>query len=193
MKAVKFRHLKFRFIFYVLLGILSFSSCKKSSFTNQKLVVEDNNSANIAIQNGNEAERVLQQSPIKTLHRIGNSPNEIIVKVIDKKGVPFNPNIFLRQPKHELQSSVDFLPTISDYGATADFTDSTIVYSYKDFPFPAGAQSHTDFRSYYRIQSEHIEIDGISKKYSTNPSFSFYIDAPGKYELTICLPDVTRK
>ena len=131
-----------------------------------------------------------------TIRRVANSPNQIVLKVIDKNGAVFPGKALQQRP-----SGTTFLKTLSTFAYKTTVTDTAILYDYAQTRFP---DVYWDNKSgalncYYRMYSEYIaSIDtadaknwlppkqipyGTWNKYPVNVNIRFNtkLNTPGKY------------
>ena len=130
-------------------------------------------------------------NPTIDIQRQSTNGDRIILKIVDKNGVPFNPaqNEYIpRGDRSSFQTFARFHPlTVTDTALICDF-------ELTPFPIIQGAQGYT---IYYRIPSNIASIDpGITptpdRSYSVNPRFTFRLWQDGTYLVTIRVPSVTR-
>ncbi|KAA8477482.1 uncharacterized protein DUF5007 [Arcticibacter tournemirensis] len=129
-------------------------------------------------------------APQVTCSKIGNDGARVILKIVDKNGVPFNPaagEVIKRGDRPTFESHVKFNPVV--------VTDTALVCDYEVAPFPLTNYNDgvTDwgYLIYYRIPKEFAIIDGLLNN-NVNPVFGFRLLMEGTYIVTIRLPAVTR-
>ena len=131
--------------------------------------------------------------PSVTIVRLADSPNVVMLKIVDKNGVLFNPNAneIIRRPFPGLNPPQPYLQTLQDYSLGTTITDSTMNFQFGVVPFPFVSLGN-GFNYYYRIPTQFFHLDGQPDgMWSLNPRLSFQIFVPGTYEVTFQLPDVT--
>lgn len=148
----------------------------------------------VAIKNGNETQSIAQSNPTVTAARVADAPNVVVVKFVDKNGVPFDHTALQRRPNPGLNPVPLLRPVMGDYLATTTVTETAIEYHYTLTPFPLAASNFGyGFRYYYRIPYDKIKIDNAPDDYSANPSFVFRVWTPGKYEVTIKMSNAVKE
>ncbi|MGY0036761.1 DUF5007 domain-containing protein [Pedobacter sp. NJ-S-72] len=131
-----------------------------------------------------------------TIRRVANSPNQIVLKVIDKNGAVLPGKALEQRP-----SGNSFLKTLSTFAYKTTVTDTAVLYDYAQTRFPDvywDSQSN-GLNCYYRIYSQYIaSIDtadaknwfppkqlpyGTWNKYPVNINvrFNTKLNTPGKY------------
>lgn len=147
-------------------------------------------------QVGNESHVKGAKAPLITVQRIADTPNVVIVKFIDKNGIPFNPanGEIIRRPYPGTNVPQPFLQTLQDYSAGYYYTDTSMNFIYPNIsPFPINSEGNS-FYIYYRIPTQFIHIDGQpDNMWSANPRFPLRIIIPGEYEVTLQFPDITHR
>lgn len=142
---------------------------------------------------GDESVTKLAQKPTVTITRTADAPNVVIFKILDKNGVPFNPqaNEIVRRPNPGVNPNPLFLQTLQDYSAGYTLTSSTMNFQFGVIPFPLFSLGN-GFNYYYRIPTQFFHLDGEPDgMWSLNPRSSFRIFVPGTYEVTFQFTDVT--
>lgn len=131
-----------------------------------------------------------------TIKRIADSPNQIVLKVIDKNGAVLPGRAMQQRP-----SGNTYLKTLSTFAYKTTVTDTAILYDYAQTRFPDvywDSQSN-GLNCYYRIYSEHVaSIDTADTKnwfppkqlaygewkkmpINLNVRFNTKLNTPGKY------------
>lgn len=131
-----------------------------------------------------------------TIKKVADSPNQIVLKVIDKNGAVFPGKALQRRP-----SGNTYLKTLSTFAYKTTVTDTAVLYDYAQARFPDiywDSQSN-GLNCYYRIYEEYIgSIDYADSKgwnppsqipyltYTTQPvkiniRFNTILYKPGKY------------
>lgn len=130
-------------------------------------------------------------APVITCKRISGAGARVILKIVDKNGVPFNPKageVIKRGDRPIFETHAKFNPVL--------VTDSALICDFEVAPFPLTnyITGTTDwgYLIYYRIPAAYATIDNLPNS-SVNPSFSFRILLEGTYEVTVKLSDVTHK
>jgi len=154
------------------------------------LPYENDGSACAWFKNGTSSNGGLP-NPTIDITRQSTNGDRIILKIVDKNGVPFNPsqNEYIpRGDRSSFQTFARFHPLI--------VTDTALICDFELTPFPIiqGAQGYT---IYYRIPSNIGKIDAglaptTDRIYSINPRFTFRLWQNGTYLVTIKVPGVTR-
>lgn len=142
---------------------------------------------------GNESVVKSAKNPIISISRITDTPDVIIVKFIDKNGIPFNPKAgeIIKRPYPGNNPPQPYLQTMDDYAIMHTYSDTAMNFYYPVVPFPLVSLGN-GFNYYYRIPAQYAHVDGFpDSTYSLNPRFVARFFLPGKYEVTILLPDVT--
>jgi hypothetical protein len=142
----------------------------------------------------NGSDFLVQAAPIFTFQQISPAGTTLIVKFLDKNGVPFNPKngeIERRGDRPEFTNYARFNPVI--------FTDTALVLKYEIAPFPItqyinkATGQNWGFLIYYRINNNFCQVDGFAPKARhVLPRFSMRVNGRGTYMLTFKFPDVTR-
>ena len=110
-----------------------------------------------------------------TVTRFADTPNVLILKVMDRNGVPFNPRTgeITKRPNTGLNPNPPFLQNLQDYAPdTYAVTDTAIEIKYPLVPFPIVSLGN-GFNVYYNILSPYIHIDS-TVKWSSNTAGNFY-------------------
>lgn len=144
---------------------------------------------------GDESVTKLAQKPTVTMMRTADAPNVVILKILDKNGVPFNPqaNEIVQRPNPGINPDPLFLQTLQDYSTGYTLTDSTMNFQFGVVPFPFVSLGN-GFNYYYRIPTQFVHLDGEPDgMWSMNPRLSFRIFVPGTYEVTFQFTDVTHQ
>ncbi|MGH2643845.1 MAG: hypothetical protein ACRDE2_07855 [Chitinophagaceae bacterium] len=144
---------------------------------------------------GDESVGKFAAVPIVTVNRIADTPNMVILKVMDKNGNPFDPakGEYLHRPQPGNPS--EFRPVLQDYGVANTITDTSINVQYPLVPFPI----HTDpgglgYNLYYRLPTQFVHFDEYPDNvWSANIKFNVRFFVPGEYTVNVQLPDVTRR
>lgn len=144
---------------------------------------------------GDESQSVLAGAPIVTINRVADTPNVVVVKIVDKNGTPFDPlkGEILKRPN---PGGAGFLQTYDNYAISGYNTDSSMDYNFPFAPFPSGILSSLPNSGlvYYRIPTQFIHFDKYpDDTWSANPRFRSQFYIPGKYIMTVELPDATHR
>jgi len=155
-----------------------------------------------------------------TVTRYADTPNTIILKVMDRNGVPFNPRTgeLTKRPNTGLNPTPPFLQNLQDYAPdTYQVNDSAIAIKFPLVPFPIASLGN-GFNMYYNILSAYVQIDSTSA-WSSNTSGGYYhgasdshykgvyvddeynyylripmrVQVPGAYEIAIKLLNTTHR
>lgn len=146
---------------------------------------------------GNESVSKLVKNPIVTVQYVADTPNVVIVKIVDKNGVPFDPSKeeIIKRPN---PGGVGFLQTYDDYAISSYNTDTSMNYIYPFAPFPSSPLDKLPNSGlvYYRIPTQFIHFDEsqfLDNEWSANPRFRSRFYVPGEYLMTVILPDITHR
>jgi len=155
-----------------------------------------------------------------TVTRIADTPNTIILKVMDRNGVPFDPKTgeLTKRPNTGLNPTPPYLQNLQDYAPdTYQVSDTAIAIKFPLVPFPIASLGN-GFNMYYNILSQSAHIDSTAT-WSANPSgghytgpgdshylgtyqdgrYNYYIripmrvQVPGAYEIDVKLLNMTHK
>jgi hypothetical protein len=146
---------------------------EQGAFSNS-LAVAGNAAAAKTIFNG-------QNNPfdLVTVTRFADTPNTIILKVMDRNGVPFNPRTgeLTKRPNTGLNPNPPYLQNLQDYAPdTYQVSDSAISIKFPLVPFPIASLGN-GFNMYYNILSRSVHIDSTAT-WSSNASGGYY-QGPG--------------
>lgn len=125
--------------------------------------------------------------------RTADKPDKVILKIVDKNGVPFNPKAgeIQRRP-----SGTTFLQTLQDYSLKTDVFDDRMEFTYGTSPFPLNSLGN-GFFIYYRIPTQYFSHDNQASypdgQFSANPRFPFRCYLPGTYTITFKANSLTHK
>lgn len=170
----------------------SFGSIHVIDPTNEDMFTQEDN-VNNTFPDGSTVSQALK-NPRLTFRKVSDEGARIILKIIDKNGVPFNPvagEILRRGDRPTFENYARFNPVV--------FTDTAMVCDFEVAPFPlAPYKDATGYNwnhfIYYRIPSNHVTIDGfLDGKYSANPRFAFVIKMEGTFIVQLQLTDCVRK
>lgn len=135
------------------------------------------------------------KTPQVTCTKISNDSAIIILKIVDKNGVPFNPKkgeIILRGDR----------PAFANYSKfhSVEYTDTAMICNYEVAPFPLAEYVDATgyswgYLQYYRIPSTYVSMDGVPSPngYSANPVISFQLFLEGTYVVQVKMTDVEHK
>jgi len=163
-----------------------------------------------------------QKNPydLVTVTRYADTPNTIVLKIMDRNGVPFNPRMgeLTKRPNTGLNPVPPYLQNLQDYAPdTYQVSDSAISIKFPLVPFPIASLGN-GFNMYYNILSQYVHIDSTSS-WSSNPSGGYYmgtgdshykgvyqdgsynyyirvpmrVQVPGAYEIAIKLLNTTHR
>lgn len=136
-----------------------------------------------------------QKTPKVTVTKQSNDGAKVILKIVDKNGIPFNPS------KGEIIKRGD-RPTFENYAKfhPLTYTDTAMICNYELAPFPLTAYVDNTgyswgYLQYYRIPSTYVAIDGMPSTtgYSANPVFSFSLSLEGTYVVEVKMTDAVHK
>lgn len=158
----------------------------------------------------------------QTIERKADTPNEFVLKFIDKNGTPFNPkeNEVIKRPNSGLNPVPLYLQNLQDYAPdTYVATDEAISIKYPLTPFPIASLGN-GYNMYYLINSANVQIDStatwgagasgpgiyyqgvndprymgtyVNGKYDYSIRVPLRIQTPGSYVLTVQLLNITRR
>jgi len=114
-----------------------------------------------------------------TVTRFADTPNTIILKVMDRNGIPFSPRTgeLTKRPNTGLNPDPPFLQNLQDYAPdTYQVSDSAIAIKFPLVPFPIATLGN-GFNMYYNILSPYVHIDSTAT-WSSNASGGYY-QGPG--------------
>lgn len=132
------------------------------------------------------------------VQKTADEPNKIIVKIVDKNGVPFNPlaGEIIRRPNTGNNPVPPFLQTLQDYSLKTDLFDDRMEFAYGVLPFPLESLGN-GFNIYYRIPTQYFshddQVNFPDGQYSANPRFVFRVYVPGTYVITFKALGLTHK
>ncbi|UIR56070.1 DUF5007 domain-containing protein [Sphingobacterium sp. SRCM116780] len=126
---------------------------------------------------------------------LDSKENKIIVRIVDKNGVPFNPKAGEVGRRPNAGTAGGFLQTMQDYSLTTTLFDDRMEFTYGVVPFPLVSLGN-GFNYYYRIPAKYVKFDdslGLPyNTYSCNARFSFQAFVGGTYQIDVIVPQVTR-
>jgi hypothetical protein len=155
-----------------------------------------------------------------TVTRFADTPNVLILKIMDRNGVPFNAGKgeIAKRPNSGINPTPPFLQNLQDYAPdTYQVSDSAISIKFPLVPFPITSLGN-GYNMYYRIPTQYVHIDSTSA-WTSNTAGNFYKGAsdshylgvytdglfdyavrvpmrvwvPGSYEIAIKLLDATHR
>jgi len=126
---------------------------------------------------------------------LGLGDNKVVVKIVDKNGVPFNPKKGEIARRPNSGTAGGYLQTMQDYSISTTLFDDRMEFVYGVLPFPLVSLGN-GFNYYYRIPAPYVNFDdslGLPyNTYSCNARFSFQAFVPGTYQVDVIVPQVTR-
>jgi len=131
-----------------------------------------------------------------SVERIGDEPDKIIVEIVDRNGVPFNPanGEIARRPVGGNASG--WLQTMQDYSLAYETFNDRMEFTYGVVPFPLNSLGN-GFNYYYRIPTQYVHFDEDlelpDNTYSCNARFSLRVFVPGSYKVTVTVLGVTHR
>jgi hypothetical protein len=153
----------------------------------------------IRVGNESQGENLTGVGNVQTeIERTADAPNKIIVKMVDKNGVPFNPKEgeIARRPNTGNNPTPPYLQTLQDYSLKTELFDDRMEFTYGVNPFPLNSLGN-GFNIYYRIPAQFFSHDNQAKfpdgEWSANPRFPFRVYVPGTYVITFKAMTLTRK
>lgn len=131
-------------------------------------------------------------APVVSCERISAEGARVILKIVDKNGVAFDPSagqVIRRGDRPTFESHVKFNPVVE--------TNESLICDFEVAPFPLTIYHDgvTDwgYLIYYRIPMAYASMDGYTTKtLNINPVFGFRVKMEGTYEVTVRLPSVTK-
>lgn len=153
-------------------------------------VTEDN--SNNAFSDASGAVTAMKTVKI-TCTKQSSDGARVILKIVDKNGVPFNPKageIIKRGDRPVFENYAKFNPVI--------VTDTAMICDFEVAPFPLARyiDATTDWNHlmYYRIPSTFANIDGFAAgQYSVNPRIAFVVKLEGTYIVEVKMTDVVHR
>jgi hypothetical protein len=153
-------------------------------------VIEDN--SNNAFSDASGAVTAMKTVKI-TCTKQSSDGARVILKIVDKNGVPFNPKageIIKRGDRPVFENYAKFNPVI--------VTDTAMICDFEVAPFPLARyiDATTDWNHlmYYRIPSTFANIDGFAAgQYSVNPRIAFVVKLEGTYIVEVRMTDVVHR
>ena len=127
--------------------------------------------------------------------KLAEAPDKVIVRMVDKNGVPFNAAAGEIGRRPLSGTAVGFLQTMDLYSLSVTNFADRMEFVYGTVPFPLASLGN-GFNYYYRIPSKYVHFDDPTlpdDQYSCNARFSFRAFIPGTYEVTVKIPGVTHR
>lgn len=134
-----------------------------------------------------------------SITRFADTPNILLLKFIDRNGIPFNPKSgeIIKRPNTGLNPNPPFLQNLQDYAPdTYVATDSAISIKFPIAPFPINSLGN-GYNMYYNILTSAVHIDSTSS-WSSNTAGNFYkgpadshylgVYKDGRYDYSIRVP-----
>ncbi|HMR82965.1 MAG TPA: DUF5007 domain-containing protein [Niabella sp.] len=134
---------------------------------------------------------------IKVDYAGATTPNKIILKVVDKNDIPFNPTSgeVARRPNTGLNPVPPFLQTLQDYSFKTTLFNDRMEFDYVTTPFPLASLGN-GYNIYYRIPAQYLKYSDQVKypagQWNANPRFSFRAYRPGTFTITFKMLKFTR-
>jgi hypothetical protein len=153
-------------------------------------VIEDN--SNNAFSDATGAATEVKKVRI-TCTKQSSDGARVILKIVDKNGVAFNPKIgeiIKRGDRPVFENYAKFNPVI--------VTDTAMICDFEVAPFPLARyiDATTDWNHlmYYRIPSTFANVDGFAAgQYSVNPRIAFVLKLEGTYIVEVRMLDVVHR
>ncbi|KAA9037763.1 hypothetical protein FW778_16880 [Ginsengibacter hankyongi] len=126
-----------------------------------------------------------------TINRISDQPNLLIVKVMDKNGVPFNPKSgeIKGRPNTGLNPNPPYLQNLEAYAPdTYETTDTSMSVKFPLAPFPTASLGN-GYHMYYNISASAVIVDSTSK-WSGNSAGNYYQGVSDPHYLGVFTPGV---
>lgn len=128
--------------------------------------------------------------------KINEDVKKIIVRIVDKNGVPFNPKAGEIARRPVSGTAGGWLQTMQDYSISTELFDDRMEFVYGANPFPLNSLGN-GFNYYYRIPAQFVKYDASlglpDDQYSCNARFSLRLYRPGTYEVKVIVDGVTKK
>jgi hypothetical protein len=133
------------------------------------------------------------------INRYSDTPNVLVLKFVDRNGVPFNPKSgeIIKRPAAGLNPNPPYLQNLQDYAPdTYQALDTALYLKYPLVPFPINSLGN-GYNMYYHIKATAVQIDSTSSwssnsagVYYQGPSDSHYLGtyADGEYDYSIRVP-----
>ncbi|HTJ10993.1 MAG TPA: hypothetical protein VL547_03175 [Dinghuibacter sp.] len=144
---------------------------------------------------GNESVTANAANPIITIQYLADSPNLIVLKMIDKNGTPFDPKKgeIVQRPNSGVNPIPPYLQCFENYTNSYTYTDTAMLFQYALTPFPFTSLGN-GYNLYYRIPTQFFSVSGYPDgEWSANPRLPFRLWIPGVYSITMQFPDLTHK
>lgn len=125
------------------------------------------NTATGAANTGNVGFYAGLNSPyvIKTVTKISDQGNQVIVKITDRNGVVFNPRLgeIAKRPRAGVNPVPPYLGNLQDYTKdTYVANDTAMTFKYPLTPFPIAPFDGNGYNMYYRIPAAFVTIDSAT-------------------------------
>jgi len=132
------------------------------------------------------------KTPTVTCTRVSGDGARVILKIVDKNGVPFNPaagEVIKRGDRPMFETYARFNPVI--------VTDTALICDFEVAPFPMAKYitPATDwgYLMYYRIPAPFVKVDNkTAQTESANPRFEFRVMMEGTYIVEVKMMDALR-
>lgn len=150
----------------------------------------------VAMKVGEEGTTKTLPAGTISVERIGDEPDKIIVEIVDKNGVPFNPvnGEIARRPAGG--NTAGWLQTMQDYSLSYEAFNDRMEFTYGVVPFPLNSLGN-GFNYYYRIPTQYVhfdeELELPDDTYSCNARFSLRVFVSGSYKVTVTVLGVTHR
>jgi hypothetical protein len=150
----------------------------------------------VAMKVGAESTTKTLPAGLMSVKRISEEGNKVIVQIVDKNGVPFNPEAGEIARRPQSGTAGGWLQTMQDYSIDYQAFNDRMEFTYGVVPFPLASLGN-GFNYYYRIPTQFVHFDdslGISDDtYSCNARFSFRAHQPGTYEILVVVLGITHR
>ncbi|WP_257666797.1 DUF5007 domain-containing protein [Parapedobacter tibetensis] len=150
----------------------------------------------VAMKVGEESTTKLLPAGGIEVNRIGDDEDKIIVRIVDKNGVPFNPAAGEIARRPASGTGGGWLQTMQDYALSYEVFEDRMEFDYAVVPFPLNSLGN-GFNYYYRIPTQYVQFDeGLelpNDTYSCNARFSFRAFLPGTYEIRVIVDGITKR
>ncbi|MFC6103121.1 DUF5007 domain-containing protein [Olivibacter domesticus] len=150
----------------------------------------------VAMKVGAESTTKTLPAGLISVKRISEEGNKVIVQIVDKNGVPFNPETGEIARRPQSGTAGGWLQTMQDYALDYQAVNNQMEFTYAVVPFPLASLGN-GFNYYYRIPTQFVhfdeELEIPDDTYSCNARFSFRAHQPGTYEVLVTVLGVTHR
>ncbi|TCC88010.1 DUF5007 domain-containing protein [Pedobacter frigiditerrae] len=144
---------------------------------------------------GNEAQSQNIGVPTVTIVRTPSTELKVILRMLDKNGVAFNPlaGEIVTRPLAGLTTGA--LQTMKDYAIKTVMFNDRMEFTFGTVPFPLVSLGN-GFNYYYRIPTQFVKFDNPTlglDQWSSNPRFVFQSFQDGIYNIDLKFPDMSHR